>query len=464
MRSAGVMLFLAALVGCSSAPLPFEERPALKKVLSSIASPSPYKVAVLKSGAKKGDASGSLGFSKIALDLLEKTRAFRSVTLLEGENVESVLETARHEGIDIIVTGRTSFGGVTYKGHTGWRVPKVVVWSISEFLSALMADEVYTVEASATLDLYSVHRRSRIESVKASTRTRVVLNDYQRGFKIWGIWRVPSSLHKGNFAKIREAAAASVAEDLKEALGLRLFRTLEPVRLAGLVGASGATPNTQAPAPHVVASAPYEVFLLAVGGDSVATPSAARSASKFVAEAKSLLKGKSYTRVLKGWNARLSAIESAIEEAKARKAKTAVLYLALPASAASDGVKVRLADGYCELDELVRRLRGLEPERVLLFCDVYAETGGWRCSADENTLVVFARKPGEKYLLKGGVTLFCTVFDTVLRLSDSNGDGMVTPAELSDAALRWMRRQSRLLKAYQTPAVMGGAHIPLAGR
>lgn len=474
MRSAGwhIVFLFAVSVGCASGPTPFGERPKVKGALPRIKEPFPYKVAVFKQKTGGKDPYKALDASRVALGMLKETKLFESVTLLEGRNIASALAEARRRGIDILITGNTSFGGVTYNGHTGWRIPKVVIWAISEFLSALIADELYTVEAEATLSLYSVYSRSVVERVSASTRTQVVLNDYQRGFKLWGIWRVPSSLHKGNFDKIKKTAAENIEEDLKEALFFRLLETLEPVRLARLVGRPEKTvkkPPKKKPSPkkEPKKEKSYKVVLLAVGYNDRRVPFAERSASSFAVRTKILLgKGAYIIKALLGWNARLAMIESAVKQMKIKKAETVVLYLASFA-VADDNIKVKLADGYHILDELVKRLRGLKPERIVVFCDIYAEKGGsWRYSTGRDTLALFARRPGERCLLKGKVTLFCAMLDSILHLADSNNDGVVSPKELSCTVSVWMRRQSRLLKlkGYQTPTVVGSAEIPLAGR
>jgi len=469
MRWCIVVLCAVFLTGCATGPVLFEERPNVEKALSRMQTPFPYRVAVVRIGKNKDNPHKAPNISRIAMDMLKKSKMFQSVVSVEAVSFNDALEKARKKGADVIAMGKAAFGGVVYNGHTGWRIPKVIVWSISEFLSALIADEIYTVEASANLDFYSVYNRDRIESVAASTRTQVVLNDYQRGFKLWGIWRVPSSLHKGNFAKIKKAAVDNVEEDLKEKLFFRLLERLEPVRLARLIGKPKPKPKTTKRKPPVEVKPKKkegcEVFLIALGRDTDGTPSAERSASAFIQRAEVLLTKESVTRALLGRSARLSRLESEVESMKAKdvKVKTVVLYLALPALA-SDGVKVRLADGYQRLSELVRRLRLLTPKRILLFCDLFAPEGSWEFSAGEDTLALFARKPGEKYLLKDGVTLFCAAFASVLRVADSNNDGMVKSEELAEMAGVWMRRQSRLLKAYQTPYVTGEAEIPLAAR
>ena len=462
-----VVLCIVFLTGCATGPVLFEERPNVKKALSRMQASFPYKVAVIRISENNDNPHKALDMSRIALDMLRKTAMFQSVVSVEAASFDDALEKARKKGVDVIATGRATFGGVVYNGHTGWRIPKVIVWSISEFLSALIADEIYTVEASASLDFYSVYRRSLIERVAASTRTRVVLNDYQRGFKFWGIWRVPSSLHKGNLAKVRRAAAENVEEDLKERLFLRLLERLEPVRLARLVG----KPKQKAPKrkPPVKVKTgekkEHDVFLIALGKNTDVTPSAERSALAFVQRAKVLLTKESVTKVFVGQSARFSKVESEVESMKAKgiKVRSVVLYLALPAIASED-VRVKLTDGYQRLSELVRRLRLLAPKRILLFCDLFASEGRWKFSAGKDTLALFARKPGEKYLLRDGITLFCAAFASVLRVADSNNDGMVKSEELAEIAGAWMRRQSRLFKAYQTLYVTGEAEIPLAAR
>ncbi|MCX7702974.1 MAG: hypothetical protein N2234_02580 [Planctomycetota bacterium] len=458
--------------GCASVDTPpFEKRAEVSEALKQITEPFPYNVAVMD--VRENNQDGVKGSANIITDVLEKTSLFRSVTVVTETDIQTALETAYKNGADILILPQVLYGDVRYEDYTGWRIPKVVIWSISEFLSALIADEVYSVEALATLDLYSTHnRRSPPVRIEARSKTRVTLNDYQRGFKIWGIWRVPSSLHEGNYKKIREKAEPAVNEDLKTAVFFTLTSWCEPVRLAKLFKKPEMPKIPATPTPSVPTDAsptepkkdlPYEAFILAMGRDTEETPSAERSAWQFLNTVKGMVKGENVAHLLVGDSAKLSQVEELVKGASVRGAKTVILYLALPADA-SGNVKLKSPPREFNIENLLSIVQMLRSERIVLLCDLVAPHGVWRYSGGSTTLVLFTRSPGEKFLLKGDVSLFCATFSTLFRIADTNANGTVTAKELEAVLGAWFMRQARLLKSKQTATVAGGAEIPFGAK
>jgi len=455
-------------VGCATVEVkPFESRKEVSDALKRVVEPFPYNVVVMDTGGSGDDSNVLKDSAKVISDALEKAGIFKSVSVVSETDFERALEVSRMNGAEIVILPRVSYGEVRYEDHTGWRIPKIIIWSISEFLSALIADEIYSIEAQAVLDLYSTYnRRSLPVRIEASSKTKVVLNDYQRGFKIWGIWRVPSSLHEGNYKNIREEASMAVIEDIKSAVLVNLINWCEPVRLAKLFKEPAKLSETQKPPVQPTESKkeePYDLFLLAIGRDSEKTPSAERSAGQFLSEVKRLVKGEVVSHLLRGDSARFTQIENLVRSVSAREAKAVVVYLALTADA-DKALKLKFVDQECEIDKLISIMREMKPEKIVFFFDIFAPSGTWKLKVDNNTMVLLTRKPGEKFLLKGDVTLFCATFSTLFRIADINASGTVSAKELESVVGAWFMRQARLLRDYQTASVEGGGEVPFGAK
>lgn len=219
------LLLLVFFMGCSSlTPFPLEEELALGKV--GTRKPLEFKVAVLPLQVNYKATTELTNpeefyptidkrtFVQSFADLLKKYKLFSSS---QGKTVEIYSEEkdwtrkgyfkkAWAEKKDFLVEielerYKLSYGGV----GTGTYLLNLFFWFYLWVPSWWVADEMYVAEMDLKVRLYSVHSGKLLREYKIVEKREDYLNDWDRGWKILGIFTVPSYLSKSNWMNIQKS-------------------------------------------------------------------------------------------------------------------------------------------------------------------------------------------------------------------------------------------------------------------
>lgn len=423
------ILFCASLpvVGCAVVePLPVETRSDVQKRLRLLNAPLPLRVKVLSS---HNSSNSSLDPNRIveALELL-----FASVKAVSSKD----------DGTRFHLVIRMKLGDMAarYIGRTKWRVPKIMVWMLSEFLSALIADEKYEVTSDVEVELVSPHHGNTVLLHKhQKVRTEVVLNDWQRGFKFWGIWFVPKHLKKKNIHRVKKHAIPRLEEDVKAFLlnTLAEFFIKKGLTDKDRLYAWLSIHEKKPPKPK-----PVRFLMLGL----------VRYKGRYSAEylfnaAASVFGYPDLRRVI--FPSSIKQIHRLLDDLKKRTVKHAIVYVNLPTDGRGN---LKLYDGSMPLSEIVSAFKDAgTTDCFIIFDGVLSEKSVPKLG---KFLLVASCLPGEKVTFSGRLTNLSELLgnyllrDRIKRLSSSSLREMVD---------LWLSRQMRIRRVRQTVRVYGGS-------
>jgi|GEM_PF-5407888 len=422
--------------GCAVvAPVPVENRVAVQNALRSVNAPLPLRVAVVCEHNSEPPFPDPVEVAK-ALELL-----FASVKRVTPDALPHISDRTASPKFHLIVRLKTGKVEARFLARTKWRVPKIIVWSLSEFLSALIADEKYKVTGQIEVKVVSPFRGATpLFQTRQKIQTEVVLNDWQRGFKFWGIWFVPKWLKPHNLRRVAEHAIPRLQEEAKAAVLTALsdfFRKVGISRREKLLAWLGVpTPRKHVP------KKPIKFLTLAI-----VEHRKKRSAEK-IFETVSTVFGYPDARfvLVLPTPKRLSDL---MTQLKKRKVTRALVYIGLE----SDGKGgFSLNGGEMKLQQTLKDLRESGVRDCLIIVDgrlspkALPDIGGW--------LLLASCRPGERDSYVGGITQFADLFCRyVRRWRKRRLDSESLRADIT----YWFRRQLRIRRVKQTIWVVGGA-------
>jgi hypothetical protein len=213
-----IIVFLAALVvmvsGCS-VNKPFvalEEEPYIQNLEN--AHPSNYVAAIAPidigfDAAKiNKEASGRFALIPVMDRLTELVRnSVRNAKVFEKLIDESpkTLDEAWKLGADIFISAKLSEYQVYYIGTNKLFVPNIINWFFFEVPSYFVRDEVYGLSGKIEFSFKSTHSGKELLSSTANFTVERSLDDFERGWQILGILRVPGSLSESNWFKVADS-------------------------------------------------------------------------------------------------------------------------------------------------------------------------------------------------------------------------------------------------------------------
>lgn len=153
------------------------------------------------------------------VESLRELELFKEVKKVKGGRPGSgweAFQLSRNEGADLVLVPKVTQFNVTYEGRNNFYIPKLILWSLLEFASWVIADEKYRVDMTCEFEL----RRSDNSIVIARSRRHPIhtvkpVNDFQRGIKLWGMVKVPNSLTQDNFKNVASAMSSHVSREME---------------------------------------------------------------------------------------------------------------------------------------------------------------------------------------------------------------------------------------------------------
>ncbi len=216
-------------VGCgTSAPVRITDRPEVQELAmgglpklnySLTVSPAVLQQAPLQPQEGVHAATVSPGPGEIQdslVTMLRDLEVFKDVKSVEGQpdSVRSAISLASSAQSDLILIPKVKQFNVVYEGRNGTHIPKVIVWSLFEWMSWFMADELYRVDMTCEFDFRDGANGNLLYSQVRSVSTRKPVSDYQRGIKIWGIVRMPGSLNEKNYRNVGTVVGPHAIQDM----------------------------------------------------------------------------------------------------------------------------------------------------------------------------------------------------------------------------------------------------------
>ncbi|MCZ6690411.1 MAG: caspase family protein [Planctomycetota bacterium] len=140
---------------------------------------------------------------------------FEDVDLLDSTGGDGdPMALAAEAGADLVLETRVDERVATYLGRNGLYVWNVLLWSIAWPPSWWVKDEDFALEVEVQVNLRSVRSGSSLYRGVHQVRVEDALNDFQRGWQLLGLFRVPSSLGPENWRRIDEVLASETETKL----------------------------------------------------------------------------------------------------------------------------------------------------------------------------------------------------------------------------------------------------------
>jgi hypothetical protein len=225
--------------GCGiSRPVSVDKRESVQKLVSA-AQPLEFSAALLPPKFNSEEPRNKYGAKRMPPEdvltselssALRQFKVFNKVEILKGdydpktdEVAEETLKEAKEKGTDLLILPVVKRAEVFYIGTTGSYIPNLILWFFLDCCSWFVADEKYGYAFEGNFDIVSVHTGKKLYSIPVNVEVSGALDDFQRGWKIWGIIRVPSSLNDSNWDCVSQTLTPHLIEDVKEAMLRGMF-------------------------------------------------------------------------------------------------------------------------------------------------------------------------------------------------------------------------------------------------
>jgi len=185
---------------------------------------------------------------------LNKTGLFSAVQLIgipqQEFSEEAIMQAAWDGDFDLVLSLNIRKFETFYDGVNGAYIPNILNWLFLLVPSWWVKDEVYGARISADATLKSARSGKLLYDKELSAQLKRSLNDFQRGWQLAGIFRVPGSLGESNWRRIGNHLLPGILHEIQVQTILALhndFRTatLQPgfesllrTRLALVAGVS----------------------------------------------------------------------------------------------------------------------------------------------------------------------------------------------------------------------------------
>lgn len=398
---------------------------------------------------------------------------------------------AKDKGADLLVRSTLRKACVRYVSRSWLLLAKVPVFLVSEFLSALIADERYSAELVLDATVESTYNSRILYSKQFAIHVEARLDDYQRGFKLYGIMRVPYALNDSNYKKVSDVlvphALARLQSKLLTDVVERLIPQVESKDFDEVVGR---------PRPEERVVPASAKLALVFGVDKYDNPNipapefAEIDAASFAAKLKEVGFDPAGIVLATGRDARKESILGRLRALKAPdspKRRLLVLYFAGCAASRrtgdsfqlyllpSDADSADLKNTAIDLEDLATSLQALNIPNVVVFVDAGFTSGRAllpgsdvpvfpKSLSKQNVTFVFTATPEQgahesKTLGHGLGTYY--LLEAFSSWADADSNGVLTLSELAAYARLELERQSRALGSTQTLTTIGPGGIPL---
>ncbi len=502
-RRIGIVLVLA-FAGCGiGKPLRLQDTPLAQRT-AAFTEPLDYVVAVMPPEIAcdpEADAVEERAkFVEVPRELLQNTMVgalkqfpiFTEVLSIGPAELEGEPRAvAKEKGADLLLRSTLREARVSYLGRGWLLLAKIPVFLFSEFLSALIADERYSARLVVDATIESTYNGQVVCSRQFAVDVKAKLDDYQRGFKIYGIMRVPYALNDKNYKRVSDVLVPHALAHLQRELLADVLEKLVPQ-----IQAEDFDEKIGRPRPEERVVPASAKLALVFGVNKYSDPRvpelrfAEADAVSFATKLKEVGFDPESVVLATGENARKESILGRLRALKtpgSSKRRLLVLYFAgcgvsrrignatrlylLPRDANSADPKNTAVD----LEEITAILQTLNIPNIVVFVDAgfageRALRPGSRVSRfpasffKQNVTFVFAATPEQgvhenKALGHGlGTHYFLEAFSS---WADTDRNGVLTLGELATYAQLELRRQSRALGKEQTLTVIGPTSVPI---
>lgn len=436
-----------------------------------------------------------------------------------GESDAERLMTAAEMNCDFLMKLTFDTLQISYKGTNGAHIPNCALWFFLEFMSWFVADEVYSGEIAGTVEILDVAEGKPVFTKAFQKYVECDLNDFQRGWQIWGIIRVPGSLDRDSWEMIGQEVLPHAFRDLEADLIVDLknnstrFIKARPVDGPDKPPVEPDKPDkpdtpdkpdkpdtlVEPDKPEPPKEVKPEDYALVIGVSKYKNPEvkalefATLDANNYIELLKKSslnLPGENVVKLTDS-NATREKIEKALSDlvAKSKKALSGVYvyFSGYGASGGKDGQDKYLLPHDADpknldktainLSSFVNELSRVKTENVFFVTDAgFAATGGGKSlktgtvdsNFTEKQLLQFLNFPGViLFGAKGAETaselpgekngLFTSTLLQALSddVADENTDGKVSVGELRNYLFDEVTMQARLLRSAQSPEVHG---------
>lgn len=160
------------------------------------------------------------------------------------------MDQAAERGADLVLETRIRRRVASYLGGNGLYVPNLLLWFMAWVPSWWVRDEDYALDLEVEATLRSVHSGMHLYSGVHRIREEERLNDFERGWQLLGIFRVPGSLGRSNWRKVDRSLApkaesklalrlvSGIDDSVRAAVGSRERRKAFARRYAVVIGVS----------------------------------------------------------------------------------------------------------------------------------------------------------------------------------------------------------------------------------
>ena len=216
---------LLLLVGCGvGKPVMAPNRADVKELLTTVKTPLQFSAAIAPVSLPK-QASVSHRFAALPpipaerlqtllVDVSNEMRLFKKAFAVK-DGSKPPLEAASNAKADLLLVPKFSDAEVYYAGTTKWFVPNIFIWFFVDAASWFVADEKYGIYLKGDVSIYSVHTGKHLFTLPIECRVEAALDDFQRGWKFWGIFFVPKRLNASNWAKVTRTLLPHLEEEIK---------------------------------------------------------------------------------------------------------------------------------------------------------------------------------------------------------------------------------------------------------
>ena len=142
---------------------------------------------------------------------------------------ETVMQAAWENDFDAVMSLNVKKFEVFYDGVNGWYLPNIINWLFLLMPSWWVKDEVYGVSMSIEATLRSARSGNVLYRKEFSAQFKRSLNDFQRGWQLFGIFRVPGSLGESNWRRIGRQLVPGVLREIQVQTILGLHTGLRPL-------------------------------------------------------------------------------------------------------------------------------------------------------------------------------------------------------------------------------------------
>lgn len=164
---------------------------------------------------------------------LKDQKIFSQVLVQLGKkaSLQQQLKKAWEDNCDLLVQFKVNRYEVYYNGINAWYVPNLALWALFIFPAWFVPDESYGAKFEMETRVYSVHSGLPVFERTYKADIQRSLDDFDRGYQILGILRVPGSLGPSNWRTVESALMPYGLHEIKKKMYGDLKKEFRDLRM-----------------------------------------------------------------------------------------------------------------------------------------------------------------------------------------------------------------------------------------